>query len=276
MLGAMLAGLALARPAAAGEVESAVDAAETEVGADAEVTADAELAAEAEEPPDWDPWQPFNEWTFSFNHRVLDRFLVKPLAQAWDLVMPDPVQRGLANMFENLEMPRRTINHMLQARPRRAGDEIARFLLNTTAGIGGFFDVAKRLGIEGSYADSGQTLGVWGVGPGPFLVLPLLPPMTVRDGIGRGIDGAMDPVGYIAIPLAVAVPITVVQQVNERSLHLAAFENIEDAVIDLYSAVRNAYLQRRRVSIQPRRQDWHALWCGPESGPEPAPTTAAP
>ncbi len=202
------------------------------------------------EAPDYDPWQPFNERTFAFNYRVLDRFIMKPLGRAWDWVLPDPVQRSLDNAFRNLEMPRRCVNHLLQARPRDAGEEVGRFVVNTTAGVAGLFDVAGRLGLHGSDADTGQTLGVWGIGPGPYVVLPFLPPLTVRDGIGYGVDGALDPVGYIVpVPLAVSLSLTAVRRVNDRSLQPVAFENVEETVIDLYSAVRNAYLQRRRGAV---------------------------
>jgi phospholipid-binding lipoprotein MlaA len=142
------------------------------------------------------------------------------------------------------------VNHLLQARPRAAGEEVGRFLVNTSLGVVGFFDVATRFGLRGTDADTGQTLGVWGIGPGPYLVLPFLAPLTVRDGIGHGVDDALDPVGYVVpVPLAVSLSVTAVRRVNSRSLQPAAFENVEETVIDLYSSVRNAYLQRRRRTV---------------------------
>ncbi len=207
-------------------------------------------AALEEEAPDYDPWQPFNEWCFAFNYRVLDRFIMKPLGRAWDWVLPDPVQRSLDRAFGNLDMPRRVVNHLLQARPRAAGEEAGRFLVDTTIGVVGLFDMAGRLGLHPPDADTGQTLGVWGIGAGPYLVLPFFPPFTVRDAIGYGVDGALDPVGYIVpIPFVVSVSVTAVRRVNSRSLQPAAFENVEETVFDLYSAVRNGYLQRRRYMV---------------------------
>ena len=205
---------------------------------------------------DYDPWQSFNERTFAFNFRVLDRYVMKPLGRAWDRVLPDRVQRSLNNAFENLEMPRRLVNHLFQARPRAAGEEVGRFLVNSTVGVAGLIDVAGRIGIHASDADTGQTLGVWGIGQGPYLALPFLPPLTVRDGIGRGVDGILDPVGYLVpVPLAVSLSVTAARRVNERSLQPAVFENVEETVIDLYSSVRNAYLQRRRSVVLEGQRD---------------------
>ena len=173
-----------------------------------------EAAAEA---PDYDPWAPFNERTFDFNYRVLDRFIMKPLGKAWDWLLPDVVQRSLDNAFDNLEMPRRLVNHVLQLRPRAAGEEVGRFLVNSTVGVAGLIDIAGRLGIHASDADTGQTLGVWGIGPGPYLVIPFFSPLTVRDGIGRGVDGILDPVGYLVpVPLAVSLSITAARRLPRR------------------------------------------------------------
>jgi phospholipid-binding lipoprotein MlaA len=206
---------------------------------------------------DYDPWQPFNERMFSFNHDVLDRFVLKPAATGWDMVLPDPAQRCLSRAFDNLATPRRFVNNLLQLRPRAAGCEAVRFVMNTTVGVVGLFDVAKlTLHLEKSDADMGQTLGVYGVGAGPYLVLPFLPPLTVRDGIGRGIDGALDPIGYF-MPFFVGTVLGIVNTVNERSLNLQLFASVEESVFDLYSAVRNGYLQRRESTIEERRAELH-------------------
>jgi len=133
--------------------------------------------------------------------------------------------------------------------------------VNTTVGVVGFLDVARaQLHIEKSDADTGQTLGVYGLGPGPYLVLPALKPLTVRDGIGYGVDGLLDPFGYVT-PFLATTGISLVKQVNERSLNLQIFQDVEDSVLDLYSAVRNGYLQRRRRLIEEadaaRQAEWH-------------------
>jgi phospholipid-binding lipoprotein MlaA len=202
-----------------------------------------------EEIEEYDPWEPYNEKMFSFNHDVFDRFILKPLATAWDTIVPDAVQRSLGNVFENLAMPRRVVNSLLQLKFKGAGYEVTRFLLNTTIGIGGIFDIAKEAEVPRSDEDTGQTLGVYGVGPGPYLILPFLPPLTVRDGIGFAADAAMDPLSYF-IPFAAAAGRTAGKTVNDRSQNLEFFESVEENVIDLYSGVRNAYLQRRQRAIQ--------------------------
>lgn len=209
---------------------------------------DVSLQVGKDEIEEYDPWQPFNEGTFAFN-RQLDRFLVKPVATVWDKILPDPVQRSLSNAFENLGMPRRFVNKLFQLRLDAAGLELTRFLVNSTVGIAGFFDVAKALGIEKKEADTGQTLGVYGAGPGPYLILPFLPPFTVRDGIGTVFDLALDPLNYI-LPFAALAGMRGGNIVNERSLTLELFQNVEETVVDLYSAVRNGYLQRRQMIIR--------------------------
>jgi phospholipid-binding lipoprotein MlaA len=211
-------------------------------------------ASPAELADDYDPWAPFNECMFAFNHGVVDRFVVKPCATVWDRVLPDPVQRGVGRVFDNLEMPRRVVNNLLQARPVAAGSELARFAVNTTVGVVGFFDVAALVHLEQSDADMGQTLGVWGVGAGPYLVLPLMPPLTVRDGVGRAVDGVLDPLGYV-VPFLAGTVMGIVHDVNERSLTLAFFADVEASSFDLYAAVRNGYLQRRSRDVATRRAD---------------------
>ena len=129
-----------------------------------------------------DPFEGFNEKMFWFNREVLDRYLLKPLATGWDFILPDPVQRGVHNFFDNLAVVRRVVNNSLQLKLTGAGTELARFGINSTIGFVGFFDVAKdAFGIEQRDEDTGQTFGVWGMGPGPYLVLPLLPPLTIRE-----------------------------------------------------------------------------------------------
>lgn len=201
-----------------------------------------------EEIEEYDPWEPFNEAMFSFN-RQFDRFVLKPLATVWDKIVPDPVQTSLRNALDNVAMPRRLVNNLLQRKVEGAGREVGRFLVNSTIGVAGFFDVAKAVGLEKSEADTGQTLGVYGSGPGPYLVLPFLPPLTVRDGIGAVADAALDPLWYVA-PIAAPSGMKGGKIVNDRSLNLEFYENVEESVVDLYSAVRNAYLQRRQQAIQ--------------------------
>jgi phospholipid-binding lipoprotein MlaA len=197
-----------------------------------------------------DPWEGFNEKMFWFNREILDRYILKPVATAWDFVFPDPVQRGFHNFFDNLAVVRRVVNNTLQLKLTGAGTELTRFTINSTIGLVGFFDVAKdAFGIEQRDEDTGQTFGVWGMGPGPYLVLPLLTPLTVRDGIGYAFDIAMTPYMYF-IPWYASMGGRATEIVNERSLNLDRFERVAESTVDLYGAVRNAYLQRRAAAIK--------------------------
>jgi phospholipid-binding lipoprotein MlaA len=201
-----------------------------------------------DEVTEYDPWERFNRAMFDFNQR-LDRNVLKPVAKVWNFVVPDLAQQSLANAFDNIAMPRRLINSLFQLKMKGAGLELARFFLNISMGVGGFFDVATELGVPRSDEDTGQTLGYYGVAPGPYLVLPFLPPLTVRDGFGFAADGAMQPISYVA-PFAATVGMRGGQVINDRSLNLETFEEFEQMTFDLYSAVRNAYLQRRQRMIQ--------------------------
>jgi len=235
------------------ESSLAFDSMPTETNSPETVVAYATVQAErpgAGEDFEEDPWEPFNETMFRFNREILDRFILKPIATAWDAVLPDPVQRGIHNIFDNAAVVRRLVNNLLQAKFVGAGKEVARFTINSTIGLVGFFDVAKQgFGIEQSDEDTGQTFGVWGAGPGPYLVLPFLFPMTVRDGIGYVLDAAMTPYVYF-IPWYANVGLTATNTVNERSLNLDRFERVAETTVDLYGAVRNAYLQRRAAAIR--------------------------
>jgi phospholipid-binding lipoprotein MlaA len=211
---------------------------------------EADPGSAAGEDFDEDPFESFNEKTFWFNREVLDRYILKPVATAWDFILPDPVQRGIHNAFDNLAVVRRVVNNALQLKFVGTAKEIARFGINSTIGVAGFFDIAKEgFGIEQSDEDTGQTFGVWGMGPGPYLVLPFLPPLTIRDGIGYAFDTAMTPYIYF-IPWYASLGGTATNVVNERSLNLDRFERVAESTVDLYSAVRNAYLQRRAAAIR--------------------------
>ena len=199
---------------------------------------------------DQDPWEGFIETMFNFNREIVDRFLLKPIATGWDFVLPDMIQRGVRNMFDNLDVVRRVVNNTLQLKLAGAGIELVRFTVNSTVGVAGFFDIAKdAFGIEQKDEDTGQTFGVWGMGPGPYLVLPLLPPMNVRDGFGYAFDAAMFPPSYF-LPWWGTLAGTFTETVNERSLNLDRFERVAETTVDLYGAVRNAYLQRRAAAIK--------------------------
>jgi phospholipid-binding lipoprotein MlaA len=198
-----------------------------------------------EEPEEYDPWERWNEPMFEFNRR-LDKYVLKPVAKGYNFIVPDEIQIMISNGFDNISFVPRLVNSLLQGKVKGAGRELGRFLINSTAGVGGLFDPAKDVfGILKSREDFGQTLGVWGVGSGPYLIVPFLEPLTVRDGVGKAVDSAMDPLSYFLPLIWERLVMKVGDIVNERSLNLDLFQGFEESVIDMYSAVRHAYLQRR-------------------------------
>jgi phospholipid-binding lipoprotein MlaA len=214
------------------------------------------VALESDQPAglDYDPWVRLNEKTFWFNYDLLDHYALKPAATVWHEAVPDLVSQSLGHAFDNLEGPDRLFNNLVQGRFEGAGREAARFVINSTVGIAGLLDVASRVGVKQSYADAGQTLGTYGVGPGPYLVVPFLPPLTVRDAIGYGVDSLLDPVSYFA-PFAAHFARSTVKTINERAANLQIYQDVEDSSLDLYAAVRNGYLQRRQKSVEDAIRD---------------------
>ena len=217
----------------------------------ADASAAADQQSEVAEMEEYDPWEGFNQKTFEFN-RKLDRWVLKPVATAYDKVMPEPWQLLISHAFENLKFPVRFVNNLLQQKWSGAGRELGRFLINSTAGIGGVFDPAKDYwGIDASPADFGQTLGKWGVHPGPYLILPLLPPMTVRDGIGSGVDGVTSPLAFYGGPFIWnGLGLRAGGIVNDRAMNLDVYQGIEETVVDMYAAVRNFYLRKREQKVR--------------------------
>jgi phospholipid-binding lipoprotein MlaA len=199
----------------------------------------------ADAPEEYDPWEPFNQQMFELN-RGIDRLVLKPMARAYDVVVPDVLKQGFSNAFDNLRVVPRVANSLLQGKLGAAGREVVRFVINSVVGIGGLFDVATQdWGLEKSPEDFGQTLARWGAGPGPYVVLPLLPPLTVRDGIGAVVDALLDPLTYLLPFVPTRLSMRAGETVNDRALTLELFQGFEESTLDLYSAVRNAYLQRR-------------------------------
>lgn len=215
--------------------------------AQATAVADASQSDVVEE--EYDPWEPFNERMFEFNRR-LDRYILKPVATGYNYVVPDRIQVMVANAFDNISFVPRMMNSLFQGKWDGAVREFSRFLFNSTVGIGGLFDVAKIEGIEKSREDFGQTLGFYGAQAGPYLILPFMEPLTVRDGIGKGVDGLMDPLSYFVAFWPARFAMKVEEVVNDRSLNLELFQGFEESVVDMYSAVRHAYLKRREKMIK--------------------------
>jgi phospholipid-binding lipoprotein MlaA len=195
-----------------------------------------------------DPWETMNRGIFSFNEGF-DRWIFEPVAKGWDFVMPDPVERSVENFFDNLDFPILFANDLLQGKPVAAVTDIGRFMVNTTIGIGGLFDPATSfLRMPKSDEDFGQTLGVWGVPAGPYLVLPLLGASNPRDTVGFAVDTASRVQTYF-VPFYVNIASTLVVNVNRRALLLETISEERKSAFDFYVAVRNAYVQRRESQI---------------------------
>ena len=197
-----------------------------------------------------DPWQGMNRVFFSFNEG-LDRWLLEPVAKGWDFVLPDFAQRGIRNAFDNIRFPIQFSNNLLQAKPADAGRDVARFLVNTTVGIGGLLDPASRIGLPPSNEDFGQTLGVWGVPTGPYVMLPVFGPSNVRDGVGRAVDTSMNVAAYY-MPIYVSLSLTVANTVNRRAMVIEELAAERRAALDFYEAVRSAYTQYREALVKDR------------------------
>jgi phospholipid-binding lipoprotein MlaA len=199
-----------------------------------------------------DPWEGMNRRIFWFNEQV-DAYLLEPAATAWDFVAPEPVQRSIGNFFVNARAPVRVGNDLLQGKIGASASDTARFLVNTTAGVGGLFDPATRLGLESRTEDFGQTLGRWGVGSGPYLVLPLLGPSTVRDALGLPVDSAMSIAPFFVDSL-VLLGANAAEAVNTRARVLQEVRDARAAALDFYVAARQAYLQRRGALVEDRER----------------------
>lgn len=195
-----------------------------------------------------DPLEPVNRRIFWVNDKF-DVYLLTPVAKGWDFVAPDRVQTSIGNFFHNLRFPVYFVNDALQGKGRATASDLGRFLVNSTAGIGGLFDPASRLGLSHSDEDFGQTLGHYGIPSGPYLVLPLLGPASVRDAAGGLADGAAS-VWPFFVPWFVTAGVRAGETINARSRVTADIEEERAQAFDWYVFVRDAYLQRRRSQVR--------------------------
>lgn len=193
-----------------------------------------------------DPLEPLNRSIYIFND-ALDQALIKPAAQTYARHMPELIQVSLRNFFSNLTEPWTGVNSLLQGKPRQAASDFGRFFLNFALTFG-LNDIASELGLARSNEDFGQTLGVWGVESGPYLVLPILGPSSVRDGIGRVTDILTDPSRKIK-GYGDFYALTAVRIVDVRVSLLPADRMLESVALDRYTFIRNAYLQRRQSLV---------------------------
>lgn len=192
-----------------------------------------------------DPWVGYNRFMFSINETV-DAYTLKPLAQGYQAVTPQPVEDGISNVFRNIGDVRNLANNLLQGKLHDAGVDTSRLIVNTTFGILGLFDVATRMGLQRNDEDFGQTLGAWGLGSGPYVVLPLLGPSTVRDAFGRVPDSMLAATAHIDhVPTR-----NVVIGVDAINLRASLFKAERMVSGDKYTFIRNAYLQNREFKVR--------------------------
>ena len=193
-----------------------------------------------------DPYESFNRTAYNFNSAI-DKAVLKPIAKGYDAVAPRPVKVGISNFFSNIDEIPTILNDILQGKFLNSLSDTGRFLINSTLGLAGFIDVATELGLEEHDEDFGQTLGVWGFDSGAYIVLPFLGPSTVRDTIGKPVDGLYSltqDVDHIATKNSIYF----MDLVDLRYRLLALDSQLEDA-IDEYSFVRDAFMMRREYQV---------------------------
>ncbi len=204
-----------------------------------------------------DPWENLNRDTFAFNQKF-DKYLLAPLAKGYRLILPTEIRTGVRNFLSNLSEPWSSINSALQGDFKNTGSTLARFVINSTIGVLGIFDVAKEIGFEKQKEDFGQTLAVHGVGPGPYLMLPFLGPSTVRDALGKVTSLYADPVTlalernnkdeWIWIGMAL-------KGIDFREQNLEKIDNLNETSVDFYATLRSLYLERRNSMIRNQNID---------------------
>jgi phospholipid-binding lipoprotein MlaA len=206
-----------------------------------------------------DPLEPTNRVFYAINNGI-DTVILKPAAQAYRFILPGPVRQGIHNVLANIGTPMQLTNDMLEGKPRRAGDTTMRFLINTTVGVLGIFDVAKKWGYPDHDADFGMTLANWGVPEGPFLFLPVLGPSDPRDAIGFGVNIAIDPFTWIGGShdtgwTAFNWSRWGIGALDQRERVLDTLDQIKKTALDPYATFRSLYRQHRHSQIEDMRND---------------------
>ncbi len=202
-----------------------------------------------------DPLEPFNRVIYAVNG-VIDGIVIKPLAIAYRLGLPEPVRDGVGNVIRNLKSPITFTNHLLQGEPTRAFTSLGRFFINTTLGILGIFDAATEIGLPGEETSFSETLGVWGVNSGPYLIVPIIGPSSVRGLVGMGGDYFMQPYNYYFngdsnhgdswVPFAISG----VDAIHQRNLVLETVDDVVANSADPYATFRSAYFQNQDYRIK--------------------------
>jgi phospholipid-binding lipoprotein MlaA len=227
-----------------------------------------------------DPLEPLNRKTFAFNLKV-DRFVIKPTAKAYVWAIPAKGRNGISNFIANLHEPVVLINNVLQFEFKRAGTTAGRFVLNSTLGVVGIIDFAGRHGLKRQTGDFGQTLYVWGVHEGPYLVIPVFGPTSPRDGLGEGVDVLLDPFLYLTrqdqYRSAIGFSRLVIAGIDLRARNLDVLDELQRESVDFYAAMRSLYRQNRTAELHnneappvPKLEDLYSDPGDSESPPAPA------
>ncbi len=215
-----------------------------------------------------DPWEAYNRGMYRFNTDFDNAFL-KPIAEGYKAVVPDPVDKGITNFFNNLADVTSAVNNLLQFKLSRSASDVGRLAVNSTVGVLGFVDVATNLGLTNYKEDFGQTLGYWGVPTGPYVVLPLLGPSTVRETVGLVADKYTDPLFWGGkshlrwLDGGIHWGLVGLRFIDRRADLLTATKVLDEAALDPYIFLRDAYLQRRRSLVydgNPPKEDYEELW----------------
>ena len=202
-------------------------------------------------PVTWDPLEPINRAIFGFND-VAYNYVLNPIGDGYEAITPEPVRGGISNFFDNLKFPIRFVSSLLQGKPARAGKETGKFLINSTAGFFGIVDVSSDIdGLNDVPAeDLGQTLGVWGIGNGPYLVLPILGPSSLRDAIGRVGDSYLHPFEHADEwqhwEWEYEAGLRALEIINELPEQIDRYELFDESALDPYISLREAYMQNRK------------------------------
>ena len=194
-----------------------------------------------------DPLQPMNRAFFHFNDKLY-LWVVKPAGKGYSKVVPRPARTCVGRLFGNVKYPVHLVNNLLQGKFKAAGIETGRFVVNSTVGVGGLFDPAKRWKIEAHPADFDQTLGFYGVGSGIYFDWPVFGPSAARGTAGLAADGMLSPWSYIG-GVGVALGVPAYRELNSASLHLGEYESFKKATLDPYVAMRSAYYESRAEAV---------------------------
>jgi len=195
-----------------------------------------------------DPWEGFNRGVFTFNE-TMDNFLFEPVGKVYDFITPDPIDNSISNFFNNIAMLPVIANDILQLKFTQMVNDFVRLFLNSSIGLFGLFDIASDANLHSSGEDFGQTLAHWGIGSGPYVVVPFFGPATVRDAVGFAVDrGLMSPIAHIDDDLTQA-GLLALNYVDFKSDILSTSSLIGEASLDKYDFIKNAYFQRRDSQI---------------------------